>query len=297
VISIENSKSDEDKKETQGSDSNVLKQCPSCGKLSLFRNTDSSRFVCTNPDCKQIYTESEFLAQKPEPLLVVIKEPLPVPIPDTKDKTISRPAKKKPILVWISIIIVAVALIAVIVVLVSHRTPPVDPTISGIKDNQITADAPIATLNPVYSSGSAPPSITKPQYLKFHNDLAGYSVDYPSSWKLVSYNGMHTTFSNISETVSADMMVQQGDYDTLLNAYSTANSGKTPKVINGHFSTITYSLFTQVLGTKMRHIYLTDRKHYVLNIDCDYKSGAEVEKNFEQVNEFVLNIISSFHTD
>lgn len=40
-------------------DTSLLKKCPSCENQSLFWNMDSSKHVCTNPECRKVFTEQQ----------------------------------------------------------------------------------------------------------------------------------------------------------------------------------------------------------------------------------------------
>jgi hypothetical protein len=140
------------------------------------------------------------------------------------------------------------------------------------------------------------PTITTPrsEYTNFYNELAGYSVEYPSSWKVTNANGMYTVIEDTGDTKTfIDVMRQQGNYQEVV-----ANRSVSPemnlKVKDGVTESIIYSVFTQSIGAKVRYNYICDFSPLVVFIECDYQSESDTDKYFDKVNTYVLHMITSY---
>jgi hypothetical protein len=138
----------------------------------------------------------------------------------------------------------------------------------------------------------------QPDYLTFYSNLSGYSIDYPSSWKVVGANGMHSVFADTGNTnTEIDITREMRNYQNLINDLSAPLSGEILKIKNGKNESITYSLFMQTIGTKIRYEYISDFNPMLLRIYCDYQSSSEAERSFDKINAFIMHMILSYHPD
>jgi hypothetical protein len=163
---------------------------------------------------------------------------------------------------------------------------------------EVAAPAPVVPEVTINSPLPAPTPSIQPEYLTFYNDLSGYTIDYPSAWKVLNVNGMHCVFADTGNSnTEIDVTREVRNYQTLINDLSSTQSGEVLKTKNGKNGLITYSLFTQTIGTRIRYEYVSDFSPVLLRIYCDYQSSSEVEKYFDKINSQIMHMILSYHPD
>jgi hypothetical protein len=167
-----------------------------------------------------------------------------------------------------------------------------------VNTTEASAPVPIAAVIIPEDTPPAQTPVILPDYLTYNNNLSGYSIDYPSSWKIINANGMHTVFADTENTnTEIDITREVRNYQTLVNDLSSPQSGMLLTLKNGKDDSLNYSLFTQAIGKKVRHEYICDYNSILLRIYCDYQSNSDVERNFVKNNTFIMHMMLSYHPD
>jgi hypothetical protein len=167
-----------------------------------------------------------------------------------------------------------------------------------VNTTEASAPVPIAAVIVPEDTPPAQTPVILPDYLTYYNNLSGYNIDYPSSWKIINANGMHTVFADTENTnTEIDITREVRNYQALVNDLSSPQSGMLLTLKNGKDDSLNYSLFTQAIGKKVRHEYIFDYNPILLRIYCDYQSNSDVERNFLKNNTFIIHMIHSYRPD
>jgi len=163
---------------------------------------------------------------------------------------------------------------------VVHTTPP-PPTTVPTTVAVTTTVAPVATK----------------EYTSFHNTTAGYSLDYPSSWKVDGFSGTGTIFSDSTGSSTINITFQPGVYEKIFETFSASHSEMKLDFMNGLAGSWRYSLFSKPAGTKIKKTYLCDLNPYLLIIDFSFQNDSGAEAYFNKLNSNILHMITSFKSD
>jgi hypothetical protein len=140
----------------------------------------------------------------------------------------------------------------------------------------------------------SPTPLTKPEYINFHNELGGYSIDYPSAWTVTSANGSHTLFTDSNKDIMIDLMQENTSYHSEILNFNYPGSEINFNIQNSVIASVTYTLLSKTEGSRLKYTYLCNFNPLVLLVECNYPDQDTANKNFDRLNASILHMIPTY---
>lgn len=307
----------------------ALKKCFSCHKLSLFWNKDGAKYVCTNPDCRQVYSkedlanleleesrpqetvspESNAQGQADSPLNLEMDTDIHQHVPAGGNPVSARTYGRRPVKSRSGIAMASPypqdiliqnkkghTNLAIIIVSVLAIIAFVVIWETMFNTKSASPTAPVPTVVAETHTPTPTPIVQvvqKPEYLPFNDELVSYTMEYPYDWNAVRGGSGNSVFTNTDGTmINAEL--QKAEYQNLITLLSANPEIKT-EVTNARQNIGRYSKFLTHQGVNLKRIYVYDYNSGVLRIECTYGSTYNAEKDTDPTSAYILHMMDTFH--